>query len=60
MYTAGELEVDGKSFPVAAKVAKVTKPEAAKVEVKPEPKPEAKPAPKSARKRIPVKTKKAA
>ena len=37
IYTAGELTVDGTTFPVAAKVAK---PEAAKAEPKPEPKPE--------------------
>jgi hypothetical protein len=41
LYTAGEMEVDGKSFPVAPKIAKpkaeAAKPEAAKVEPKAEP-----------------------
>ena len=74
IFTAGQLEVDGVSFPVAAKIAKPAKPEAAKVEppkdqAKPEPKAKAeKPEPKfkakvkamAARKRAPVKTKKAA
>jgi hypothetical protein len=65
LYTAGELEVDGKSYPVAATVVKPAKPEApkdepTKVEAKPEPKPEPKAEAKPARKRTPVKAKKAA
>ena len=67
MYTAGELEVDGKSYDVPVKAPKAAKVEAPKVEpkpeaakpeaakpeaAKPEPKPEAKPEAKAARKRF--------
>ena len=71
LFTAGELEVDGKSYTVQSKpkAAKVPAKVKVKVEAKVEAKPEAKIEPKgekpkaravAARKRAPVKTKKAA